>query len=80
MSDDTKIEVELAKMSAKLDTISKSCESIEECLFGNGDKEGLRIDVDRLKRSRANVNAVLWVIFTALVGTAATLAAQVFGG
>ena len=59
----------------KLDVIIEKLNGIETCLFGNGDKEGLRIDVDRLKRSRATHNAVLWVIFTTVLGIAGTVIA-----
>jgi hypothetical protein len=40
----------------------------------------MRLDVDRLKRSRATHNAVLWVIFTTLVGVAGTIIVTAIGG
>lgn len=61
----------------KLDIVIRKLEGIEETLYGNGSKEGMRIDVDRLKRSRATHNAVLWVIFTALVGIAGKVIADI---
>jgi len=66
----------------KLDTIIKKLESIEGLLFGDGsdDKPGMRLDVDRLKRSRAAHNAVLWVIFLTLASVAGTVIASMVGG
>jgi len=66
----------------KLDTIIKKLEGIEGLLFGDGsdDKPGMRLDVDRLKRSRAAHNAVLWVIFLTLASVAGTVIASMVGG
>lgn len=50
------------------------CE-IKEVLVGSDHREGIIMDVDRLKRSRKLFHAVLWVVFTATVGTSATLIA-----
>lgn len=61
----------------KLDLIIEKLHGIENCLYGNGEKEGLRIDVDRLKRSNATRNAVLWVMLTTVVGIAGTVIAGI---
>lgn len=61
----------------KLDLIIDKLHGIENCLYGNGAKEGLRIDVDRLKRSNAARNAVLWVMLTTVVGIAGTVIAGI---
>jgi hypothetical protein len=65
----------------KLDLILKKIGGIEDCLFGDdAGRDGLKLDVDRLKRSRATHNAVLWVIFTTLLGVAGTVIASMIGG
>lgn len=65
----------------KLDLILKKCEGIEDCLFGDSaGRDGLKLDVDRLKRSRATHNAVLWVIFTTLLGVAGTVIVGTISG
>lgn len=65
----------------KLDLILNKVEGIEDCLFGDSaGRDGLKLDVDRLKRSRATHNAVLWVIFTTLLGVAGTLIAGMISG
>lgn len=62
----------------KLDLIIAKVEGLEECLFGDdAGRDGMRLDVDRLKRSRATHNAVLWVIFTTLIGVAGTVIASI---
>ena len=59
MSDESAIDV-------KLDIIIGKLHDVCETLHGDGsdDKPGMKIEVDRLKRSRATHNAVLWVLFT----------------
>ena len=65
----------------KLDLIISKVEGLEACMFGDdAGRDGLKIDVDRLKRSRATHNAVLWVIFTTLVGVAGAIVATSIGG
>lgn len=66
----------------KLDVIISKVEGLEVCMFGDeaGHRDGMRIDVDRLKQSRATHNAVLWVIFTTLVGVAGTVIVTAIGG
>jgi hypothetical protein len=62
----------------KLDQVLGKLEGIEDCLFGDdAGRDGLKLDVDRLKRSRATHNAVLWVIFTTLLGVAGTVIAGI---
>jgi len=51
-------------------------DDVKKCLaYIEGDEghDGLRLDVDRLKRSRTTNNAVLWIIFTAGLGAAGTV-------
>lgn len=52
----------------KLDLIHSDVKEIKGCLFGNGGKDGMRIDVDRLKQSRTTHTAIFWIIFTAAIG------------
>jgi hypothetical protein len=62
----------------KLDQVLGKLAGIEDCLFGDdAGRDGLKLDVDRLKRSRATHNAVLWVIFTTLLGVAGTVIAGI---
>lgn len=69
----------LAKMDVKLDHVLTDLEEIKSALYGDGNHDGLRLDVDRLKRSRATHNAVLWVIFTAIIGIVSTAVAGMIG-
>lgn len=77
-----KLDVEMTKCNSKLDTLITRSESQDKLLYGDGtdDNPGMRIDVDRLKTSRANITKFLWIIVTALVGTVTAVAAQVIGG
>lgn len=61
----------------KLDLILSELKDIKICLFG---KEGLRIKVDRLERSRLNRNAVMCVILTTILGVAGTVIASILKG
>lgn len=61
----------------KLDLIISKVSGIEACLYGDdAGRDGLKLDVDRLKRSRATHNAVLWVIFLTLASVAGTVIAS----
>jgi len=63
----------------KLDLIIEDCKEIKSCLYGDdAGRDGLKLDVDRLKRSRSTHNAVLWVLFTTLLGVGGTVLAGVF--
>lgn len=65
----------------KLDVIITKVEGLEACMFGDdAGRDGMKLDVDRLKRSRATHNAVLWVVFTTLVGVAGTVIVTAIGG
>lgn len=66
-----------AETKVILERMQHDVHEIRRALAGNGDKDGLIIDVDRLKRSRAATNAVLWALFTGIVGVLATLVTQV---
>ena len=68
---------EHANISANLSALREDVKEIKEVLVGNDKREGLVMDVDRLKRSRALFHAVLWVVFTSAIGIAATAIAQV---
>ena len=59
----------------KLDLILEKVEGIESCMYGDDSCDGLKLDVDRLKRRGAAHNAVLWAIFTTLLGAAGTIIA-----
>lgn len=58
--------------------VSEDIKEIKEVLVGGTKREGLVMDVDRLKRTRTMFHAVLWVIFTSAVGTCATVVGSMF--
>lgn len=62
----------------KLDAIHDDITWIKAALSGEGDKAGLIIDVDRLKRSRATTIAILWLAFTTVIGLGATAIGATF--
>lgn len=65
----------------KLDVIIQKVEGLEDCMFGDdAGRDGMRLDVDRLKRSRATDRRMLWVLFTTLVGVAGAVIATTIGG
>ena len=72
MSDQELIEFRLA-------TILQKLEGIENCLYGHDDRPGIRIEVDRLNQARASHGAVLWVLFSTVLGAAAAVTAQLLG-
>ena len=61
-----------ARHSVVLEELSENVSKIKTALIG---KEGLIVEVDRLKRSRKLTNAIMWVVFLAVVGTTGTVAA-----
>lgn len=66
---------EQARQCALLEGMSNDVKEIKAVLLGSDSKPGMVLEVDRLKRSRAFVNAVLWTFFTASVGTGITVLA-----
>jgi len=68
---------EQARHATYLESMRDDVREIKEVLVGSDKREGLVMDVDRLKRSRALFHAVMWVVFTSAIGTAATVIAQV---
>ena len=64
----------------KLDLILDKLHGIEACLFGDdAGRDGMKLDVDRLKQSRTIHNAVLWIIFTTLLGVTGTVISRMIG-
>ena len=61
-----------AQQTILLEGLRADVKEIKEVLIGTDKREGLILEVDRLKRSRHVTNAVLWTIFTAIIGTVAT--------
>jgi hypothetical protein len=66
------------KTEMQLDICIEKLGGIEQCLYGGDGEPGMRIDVDRLKRSRATHNAVLWLILSTVIGIAGTALAVTF--
>ena len=67
---DLHVAVEL--QGQRLERIENGVQDIKELLVGDG--KGLVFDVDRLKRSSATIKAIVWVLFTTLLGAGATIA------
>ncbi len=70
-------QAQFAAISVKLDTIAEKVSHCESALYGDDGHDGMKIDVDRLKRSRATTNAVLWVILTTIIGIGGTVVAGI---
>lgn len=69
---------EQARQGAVLQELHSDVKGIKAVLLGDDRREGLVMDVDRLKRTKALMQAAVWVIFTAAVGTCATLLSAFF--
>lgn len=61
-----------AQQTIILEGLRADVKEIKEVLIGTDKSDGMILEVDRLKRSRQVTNAVLWTIFTVLIGTVAT--------
>jgi len=61
---------EATKVTLKI--MQEDIGEIKMYLTGDGDRVGLIIEVDRLKRSRAMANAIMWTVFTTIIGVGAT--------
>lgn len=72
------LHLEQAKQSTMLESLRTDVKEIKEVLVGGDQRQGLIVDIDRLKRSRALFHAVLWTVFTAAIGVAATVIAAAF--
>lgn len=66
---------EQARHGVLLEELTRDVREIKDVLVGDDNRSGIVLDVDRLKQSRRLVHAVIWVVFTAIVGTTATLIA-----
>lgn len=64
-----------ARHSVLLEGLSDNITDIKDALLGKDGKDGVLIDVDRLKRSRKRSNAFLWAIFIAFTGATGTVLA-----
>lgn len=67
---------ELARQGIKTDTLCKDMKEVKDCLIG---REGMIVEVDRLKRGHKLVRTICWVAFVTTLGTVATLVAQTVG-
>jgi hypothetical protein len=68
------LHVEQVKQNVQLESIATDVKEVKIILVGNGKREGLVLDVDRLKRTSATTKAIVWVLFTTLLGAGATVA------
>ncbi len=58
----------------KLDLILEKVEGIEFCLYGDGARhDGVKLEVDRIKRSHNAMRWVMFSIFTTIVAAAGTV-------
>lgn len=71
---------EQARQATLLEGLRDDVKEIKEVLLGSDRRDGVLMEVDRLKRSRAMFHAVLWVVFTAAIGTTATVIAAYIKG
>ena len=71
---------EQARQATLLEGLRDDVKEIKEVLLGSDRRDGVLIELDRLKRSRAMFHAVLWVVFTAAIGTTATVIAAYIKG
>jgi hypothetical protein len=68
------LHIEQVQQNVKLASIATDVKEVKEILVGNGKRTGLVLDVDRLKRTRATTKAIVWVLFTTLLGAGAAVA------
>lgn len=69
------LHMEQTSQGVVLTQLSNDVKEIKEVLVGSDHREGVVMDVDRLKRSRALFHATLWLVFTVAIGTSATVIA-----
>lgn len=72
------LHTEQVKQSVILGTMQTDVKEIKSVLLGAENRSGLVMDVDRLKRSNAILNAVVWLMFTTAIGSIATVAVAYF--
>lgn len=71
---------EQARQATLLEGLRDDVKEIKDVLLGSERRDGVLMEVDRLKRSRSMFHAVLWVVFTAAIGTTATVIAAYIKG
>jgi len=75
------LHTEQTKQGMLLERLCEDVHDIKICLMGTSEsREGLLFDVDRLKRAGAMTKAILWVVFTAVIGIGATALGAAFLG
>ena len=68
----TDLHTEQAKQGQTLTRVCICVEKLEQVLIGPDGRSGVITDVDRLKRSRALSNKILWAVFVAALGIVTT--------
>lgn len=68
------LHVEQTRQAIILDQLSSDTKEIKEVLVGSDKRKGLVVDVDRLKQANRLTKAIFWVLFTTIVGAAASAA------
>lgn len=69
------LHIEQTRQATILEGLSTDVKDIKGVLIGTDKKDGLVVDVDRLKRSRMLTNAILWFVFTTVAGITGTVIA-----
>ncbi len=74
----SKVIAEQAVQGEKINNIEKSCETIRECLLGNG-KPGLVVRTDRLEQRAKLQSRIFWLMFGTTFAIAAKAIAEMLG-
>ncbi len=72
------LQLEQARQGTILEGVQKDIMEIKTCLMGRDSREGLVMDLDRVKRSMKLIHAVVWTLFTGLAGTIVTVVKKMF--
>ena len=72
------LHTEQVKQSVILGAVETDVKEIKAVLLGSERRSGLVMDVDRLKQSNSTLKAVVWLLFTTVIGSLATVAAAYF--
>lgn len=59
---------EQTRQAMVLDSLSSDISEIKEVLVGGDKRQGIVMDVDRLKQTDARRTSIVWVLFTTCIG------------
>ena len=69
---------EQARQGTLLEGLREDVRDIKSVIIGSSNKDGIVVQVDRLNRFKSITTAILWVLFTTILGTTATILAALF--